>query len=70
MLANHSPPPRGSGKAAVLILGIVALMMVTIFVGFNLYHADTLHEQQSGQVEPTDAPKGPKDLQTPPVQPR
>jgi len=60
------PPPRQAGKAAALAVGIIAAMIVVIFVGFNLYHADTLRERQSGQVDPRDAPKTPTDLQAAP----
>jgi len=60
------PPPRKAGKAAILAISIVAAIIVTIFIGFNLYHADTLRERQSGQVDPRDAPKTPTDLQAAP----
>lgn len=43
-----TPPPRGARKAVVIIAALVAAMIVTIFVGFNLNHADTLKERQAG----------------------
>ena len=58
-------PPRGVGKAAAIAVGIIAAMIVVIFVGFNLYRTDTLREVQSGEVDPRDAPKSPTDLQAP-----
>ncbi|MBS7544708.1 hypothetical protein [Ancylobacter oerskovii] len=65
-MSAHVPPPRDAKKAAIIVLAIVAAMIVAIFVGFNLYHADTLQERQAGQVDPQDLPKGPRDLQTEP----
>ena len=59
-------PPRGAGKAAVIIIAIVAVMIVVIFVGFTLNHSETLEDEQSGQVEPRDAPTTPNDLQRAP----
>jgi hypothetical protein len=46
-----------------MIVAVIAAMIVAIFVGFNFYHADTLRERQSGQVDPQDAPKSATDLQ-------
>lgn len=46
-----------------MIVAVIAAMILVIFVGFNLYHADTLREQRSGHVDPQDAPKSPTDLQ-------
>lgn len=64
MTANRvPPPPRKAGRAALMIVAVIAAMIVVIFVGFNLYHADTLREQRSGHVDPQDAPKSPTDLQ-------
>ena len=64
MTENHTPPPpRKAGRAALMIVAIIAAMILVIFVGFNFYHADTLHERQSGHVDPQDAPKSPTDLQ-------
>jgi len=59
-------PPRGAGKAAIMIVAILAVMVAAIFVGFNLNHSDTLEDEQSGQVEPRDAPTTPNDLQRAP----
>ncbi len=41
-------------------------MILAIFVGFNLYHADTLREEQTGQTDPRNAPTTPTDLQRAP----
>jgi hypothetical protein len=37
-------------------------MILAIFVGFNLYHAKTLKDEQAGHVDPADAPKSADDL--------
>jgi hypothetical protein len=63
MTGKPTPPPRKAGRAAVMIVAVIAAMIVAIFVGFNFYHADTLRERQSGQVDPQDAPKSATDLQ-------
>jgi hypothetical protein len=62
------PPPKKAGMAALLAVAIVGSMIVAIFVGFNLYHADTQRERQTGQIDQRDAPKTPSDLQVAPVQ--
>lgn len=59
-------PPRGAGKAALFIVGVVVAMILAIFVGFNLNHADTLKDEQAGQPDPRDAPLTPTDLQRTP----
>jgi hypothetical protein len=65
----ESPPPsKKAGNAALLAVAILGAMIVAIFIGFNLYHADTLRERQAGQVDQRDAPKTPTDLQVAPVQ--
>lgn len=46
-----------------MIVAVVAAIIVVIFVGLNLYHADTVSERQSGRVDPQDAPKSPTDLE-------
>ncbi|TCR67514.1 hypothetical protein [Bosea sp. BK604] len=38
---------------------------MAIFVGFNLYHADSLREELSGRIDERDQPKSPTDLQAP-----
>lgn len=67
MPPHSPPPPRQAAKAALYFVAIAAVMIVAIFVGFNLYHADTQRERQSGQVDQRDVPKSPTDLQVPPV---
>lgn len=62
MTQSHRPPPRGAGKAAIIVVVIVGLMILAIFVGFNLYHAKTLKDEQAGHVDPADAPKSADDL--------
>ncbi|MEW6121663.1 MAG: hypothetical protein AB1698_03560 [Pseudomonadota bacterium] len=61
MSSEH--PPKGTGKAAIFIVGVIGMMVVAIFVGFNLNHADTLRDEQAGRVESRDAPQGANDLQ-------
>lgn len=67
MAAGRRSPPPGAAKAAlvVVIAGILAILV--IFVGRNIWHADTLQEQHSGEVAPADAPQTPRDLQHEPV---
>jgi hypothetical protein len=65
-----TPPPRGAGKAAAIVAVLIGLIIVTIFVGLNMQHADTMRDRQNGQVKPEDAPKTQKDLGVSPVQTR
>lgn len=65
-MTHDAPPPKKAGMAALLAVAIVGTMIVAIFVGFNLYHADTQRERQSGQVDQRDRPKSPTDLQVAP----
>lgn len=67
-MTRDPPPPQKAGNAALLAAAIVGAMIVAIFLGFNLYHADTLRERQAGQVDQRDSPKTPTDLQVAPVQ--
>lgn len=64
---NPTPPPRGAGKFAILAGVIVALMVVTLFVGMNMQHAQESKDAQSGQVKPSDAPMHERDLGKAPV---
>lgn len=59
------PPPDKAKKVAAGVVAIIAFVIVAIFVGFNLNHAQTQRELQSGQVDPRDVPKTPTDLQAP-----
>ncbi len=54
----------------MLVVAIVGAIIVTIFVGYNLHHAKTMRQEQSGEVAPRDAPKSPTDLQSSPPPPR
>lgn len=65
MLESRPPSPRKAAKAALLMVGIVAAMIVVIFVGFNFYHADTLQDLKAGRTDQREAPKSPTDLQAP-----
>lgn len=65
-MAHGTPPPKKAGMAALLAAAIVGTMVVAIFLGFNLYHADTQRERQSGQVDQRDMPTSPTDLQVAP----
>ena len=64
---DHSPP-RGASRTVILVLAIIVILIVVIFVGRTIYHSDVKGDEQAGQVAPQDAPKGPHDLQTKPVQ--
>ncbi|QUS38844.1 hypothetical protein RPMA_08375 [Tardiphaga alba] len=65
-----TPPPRGASKFIVIAGIIVALMIVTMFVGLNMQHAQDTRAQQSGQVKPSEVPIHEKDLGKAPVQPK
>ena len=64
-MAIDRPPPPQARKAAIGVVIVVALIIVAIFIGFNLNHAQTQRELQSGRVNPRDAPKSSTDLQAP-----
>jgi hypothetical protein len=36
---NPTPPPKGAGKFAIFAGAVVALIIVTLFVGMNAQHA-------------------------------
>lgn len=64
---NTSPSPRTAGKAAIAISAAIAFIVLSIFVGLNLQHAKTLRQEQSGQVDPSNAPKTDRDLGSSPA---
>ena len=65
MAVDKLPPPGKAKKVAIGVVAIIAFIIVAILVGLNIDHLQTQRELQSGQVDPTDAPKGPTDLQAP-----
>lgn len=65
MQEHPPPPPRQAAKGGLLIVAILAAIIATIFVGFNIYHAKTLREEKAGQIDQRDTPKSPTDLQAP-----
>ncbi|MGM4891291.1 hypothetical protein [Tardiphaga sp. 839_C3_N1_4] len=66
---QSTPPPRGAGKFAVIAAVIVGMMIIVIFVGMNMQHAQTAKEQEAGQVKPADAPMTENDLGKLPAKP-
>jgi len=52
-------------KAGIGVVAIIAFIIVAIFIGFNLHHAETQRDLQAGKVDLRDAPKSPTDLQAP-----
>jgi hypothetical protein len=66
LMDHDPPPPKKAGIAALLAVATLGAMILAIFVGFNLYHADTQRERQSGHVDQRDLPKSPTDLQVVP----
>lgn len=67
MPPGHKKPPAHAGRAAILVVVIIGIIIVTIFVGLNLFHAHALRQEQEGQVEPAEAPRSTTDLQHSPV---
>jgi len=59
------PAPDTAKKAGIVVVVILAVVIIAIFVGFNLYHADTQRDLQAGKIDPREAPKSPTDLQAP-----
>ncbi|MGU3494239.1 hypothetical protein ACLBXM_09380 [Xanthobacteraceae bacterium A53D] len=66
----NTNPPRGAGKATAMVAAVVATMIVVAFVGYGLNGADTIDDQNRGQVEQRDAPQTPNDLSRSPTQPQ
>lgn len=64
-MPTDRPAPPKARKAAIGVVAVIAFIIVAIFVGFNLNHAQTQRELQSGRVDPRDAPKSATDLQAP-----
>ncbi len=67
MSTEKPPSPKRAGKAAIVIVSAVLLIVVAIFIGLNLQHAKTLREEQAGQVVPANSPKTEKDLGSSPI---
>lgn len=65
MPIDRPPPPEKAKKAAIGVVAVIAFIIVAIFIGFNLNHAQTQRELLSGRVDPRDAPKSSTDLQAP-----
>ncbi len=61
---NHAPP-AGAGKAAIVVVAIIGIIIVTIFVGFNMQHAK---DHSTGHIDPAGMPKNSTDLQAAPSQ--
>lgn len=66
-MPEKPPSSRRAGKAAIVVVSALLLIVLAIFIGFNLQHAETTREEQSGQVDPAHAPKTEKDLGSSPV---
>ena len=65
MSADQRPSPAGAKKAAMFMVGIIAFIIVTIFVGFNMQHAK---DQKTGHTDPAGMAKSSSDLQAKPEQ--
>jgi cell division protein FtsN len=64
-------PPRNAGKAALVIVAIIAAVWAIVFFGLNLSHHNAAQNEEQGQLPPdTNAqdakPQGPHDLGTEP----
>jgi cell division protein FtsN len=64
-------PPRRAGRAALVIVAIVAAVWAIVFFGLNLSHHNAAQSEEKGQLPPDanaqDAkPQGPHDLGTEP----
>jgi hypothetical protein len=67
MSADRQSPPKGAGKAGIVVLAVIGVIIVTIFVGFNLQHAS---DKKTGHIDPAGVPKNATDLQSAPGQQR
>lgn len=63
----ETPSPRRAGKAAVVVVSAILLMVVAVFFGLNLQHAKDQRDEQAGQPNPASAPKTEKDLGATPL---
>ncbi|MFC0204304.1 hypothetical protein [Novosphingobium soli] len=45
------PSAKRKGRAGIVIVAIVLVIIVTIFVGYNIWHVDTLEEEQATGVK-------------------
>ena len=60
MSVQDPPPPPGGRKGLMVAVGLIVGIALTVFIGFNLYHAKT-----------TDTPMAPKGaVDAPPAQSR
>lgn len=48
---TRDPGTRRKGKAAVLVVAIVLVMILTIFVGYNLWHVQTMQQERHTGTE-------------------
>lgn len=67
MSTDNRSPPAGAGKAAIIVAAIIGIVIVTIFIGFNMQHAK---DQKTGHIDPAGMPKSSTDLQAAPKQPK
>lgn len=71
MPTQHEPKPKNAGKAAIVIVAIVAAIIVVIFVGRNIFHAkENTQQNESTMTDPSAKPQGPHDLQSEPANKR
>ena len=67
---DPTPPPKGSGKFAVIAGAIVLLIIVVTFVGMNAQHAVDTTAPRSGEIKAREAPMHERDLGKAPLQPK
>ncbi|RYF31617.1 MAG: hypothetical protein EOO23_01905 [Comamonadaceae bacterium] len=65
MPIDKTPSQQVARKIGIGVVAIIAFIILAMFIGFNLYHADAQRDLNSGQFAPRDAPKSPTDLQAP-----
>lgn len=66
-MSPPTPSRRRLSRAGVAILVIVLAVIAAIFVGRNLYHANTLDQQQAGHTDDDATAQTPHDLERQPA---
>ncbi|WP_395331820.1 hypothetical protein WBP06_03295 [Novosphingobium sp. BL-8H] len=52
MKDEDKPSSRRLGRAGAFVAGVILLVIVLVFVGRNVWHAEELkHEEQTGEKE-------------------
>lgn len=61
-MGSRKSPSRRAGRAGLWIVAILAGIVLTLFVGRNIWHATTQESGDPAQIDPQDKPHSAHDL--------